>query len=145
MRIYFDTSVLVKLFVPEIDSAPYVAFVKRNRKPLFVNVIQLSELKNALALKAFRKEITRRELNGALKRIQTDFDARNLIMRSLDFGALFALVDELSARNTVKMGCRTLDVVHVAAALRTNFDHFITNDARQCELARAAGLEILEV
>ncbi len=41
------------------------------------------------------------------------------------------------------IGCRTLDVLHVATAKALDCARIFTHDTRQASLARAAGLEVL--
>lgn len=145
MRIYYDTSVLVKLFIPEIGSRKYAEFVRKNKKPLLINIFQETELKNAFALKAFRKEIVKKELNGIMKQIENDFNTQTLIRQPLEFGQLFALINELSGKHTISIGCRTLDIIHVAAASLLGFDKILTNDSRQKELAKKIGIKVANI
>jgi hypothetical protein len=42
----------------------------------------------------------------------------------------------------MKLGCRTLDVLHVACACELAADHFLSFDQRQKTLARKAGLNV---
>ena len=49
---------------------------------------------------------------------------------------------ELSARHTVRLGCRLLDLLHVAAALELGAPEFLTFDAGQRALAEAESLVI---
>ena len=44
----------------------------------------------------------------------------------------------------MKIGTRTLDVMHVACACETQANAFISFDERQCSLAKLAGLQVLE-
>jgi predicted nucleic acid-binding protein len=47
--------------------------------------------------------------------------------------------------HTPSLGCRTLDVLHVASALELAKTGFLTFDTRQRKLARAAGLRLVEL
>jgi len=51
----------------------------------------------------------------------------------------------LVERHTEKIGCRTLDVMHVASAMEFGANRFISGDQRQIKLARAAGLKVVPV
>ena len=44
--------------------------------------------------------------------------------------------------HSATLGCRTLDIIHVAAALVIGAREFITFDGRQAALARQAGLTV---
>jgi len=50
---------------------------------------------------------------------------------------------ELSRVHTPALGCRSLDVLHVASALELGLRTFVTFDQRQQKLARAAGLKLM--
>jgi predicted nucleic acid-binding protein len=51
----------------------------------------------------------------------------------------------LSEASTVKTGCRTLDVLHIAIAVKWGCEWFATADERQLKAARMAGLKLLEL
>jgi hypothetical protein len=48
---------------------------------------------------------------------------------------------EISRAHTAALGCRTLDVLHVATALELGLRVFVTFDRRQRQLAKATGLK----
>ena len=50
---------------------------------------------------------------------------------------------EISRAHTATVGCRSLDVLHVATALELGLRTFVTFDRRQQQLARVAGLKVL--
>jgi predicted nucleic acid-binding protein len=50
---------------------------------------------------------------------------------------------ELSRKHTPKLGCRSLDVLHVASAIELNLRYFVTFDLRQQQLAKAVGLKLI--
>jgi predicted nucleic acid-binding protein len=43
---------------------------------------------------------------------------------------------------TPRLGCRTMDILHVACAVEIGASAFLTFDKRQAELARFAGLDV---
>lgn len=49
---------------------------------------------------------------------------------------------ELSRIHTPQLGTRTLDTLHVAAALELKAERFWTFDDRQAKLAKAVGLKL---
>ena len=57
MEAYADTSVLAKLYVAEPNSADAIALVKKHAPPLPIVLLHEIELRNALRLKVFRKEM----------------------------------------------------------------------------------------
>jgi len=50
--------------------------------------------------------------------------------------------DELSASHSAILGCRTLDIIHVAAAIVLGAKEFVTFDGRQGAMAKQAGLTV---
>jgi len=48
------------------------------------------------------------------------------------------------SRHSMKLGTRTLDVMHVACACELQADMFVSFDERQRSLAKTAGLQVLE-
>ena len=54
--------------------------------------------------------------------------------------ATFVTCERLARRHVAKLGVRTLDSLHVAAALELQADRFWTFDQRQARLAEAEGL-----
>lgn len=54
----------------------------------------------------------------------------------------FELCAQLARQYVSRLGSRTLDTLHVAAALELKVERFWTFDERQAKLARAAGLKV---
>jgi predicted nucleic acid-binding protein len=52
---------------------------------------------------------------------------------------------ELSQTYTPSLGTRSLDALHVACAVELNLRQFLTFDARQQQLAQAAGLKTIRI
>jgi predicted nucleic acid-binding protein len=50
--------------------------------------------------------------------------------------------DAPSKRHTIKSGCRSFDLLHVATALHLAAKEFLTFDEKQGKLAAAAGLAV---
>ena len=98
------------------------------------------ELRNALNLAVFQKRLTPVEVQSAWQEVENDCAAGLLLAR----GGLWhrAVVEaEASALNaTPVVGCRTLDVLHAAAAKLMGVSEFCTFDTRQSNLAGRVGL-----
>ena len=58
----------------------------------------------------------------------------------VDWVYLWEVVLSYSTEYTKRIGCRTLDIMHVAAAKTMNYKEFYTNDMRQNDLAEAIGI-----
>ena len=143
MTIYLDSSALAKLYVIEEDSAAVARFVTRRRKSLPVSLLHELELKNGLRLKAFRREAHRNAIGAALRHLDEDFASGILIRPPLDWPEVFEAAGLLSDRYAATLGCRPLDLLHVASAKILKAQGFLTFDKRQATLARKAGLKLV--
>jgi predicted nucleic acid-binding protein len=138
--IYLDTSALIKLYLLEPGSGAVHQAVVGQDEPLPVWELQEMELANALRLKAFRKEIGVKDVEAQLALFARRKERGFYFFPDLDRGELFGVFMRLSAENTAKLGCRTLDILHVACARLLDPRLFLTADSRQHELAGKAGL-----
>lgn len=140
MRTYFDTSCLVKLYIPESGSSRVVERVVADGKALLFTPLHETELRNALALKAFRNEISREQLGAVLLKIDHDILRGRLNRPRIDWTETYSRANQMSLLFTIENGCRTLDILHVALASVLSCQLFITNDDRQRVLAESAGM-----
>ena len=58
-------------------------------------------------------------------------------------GSLSEQAQQLSKQHAARIGCRTLDILHVAFALEIASAFFVSFDRRQRQLAKAVGLKVL--
>ena len=98
-----------------------------------------AELTNAIKLRVFRREITVAQAQAALERLAAHI-ATGVFQATPVPAAVYDLARQLSRKHTATLGTRTLDILHVAAALVLHADSFYTFDRAQAQLARAAGL-----
>lgn len=143
MRVYLDSSAIVKLYVPEADSATVAAYVRTLKEPLPFSHLHEIEVKNALRLKVFRKEALSRAVLKSIRTIDKDMGLQILKRPELNWVDVFRRADELSKRFSPRSGSRSLDLLHVASCLLIPSRDFLTFDARQASVARKAGLHIV--
>src|SRR5436190_451689 len=86
-----------------------------------------------------RRSVARRP-DASLNMILADLAGGVLVAASPALGAIMTEAERLSALHTETLGTRSLDVLHVAAALVLGLKELLTFDARQAALARATGL-----
>src|SRR5207302_11395481 len=110
--------------------------------PVFLTSLGELELTNAIALRAFRKELTRSQVKQALTLFHRDISSGVYFLKPLA-STVFDRALQLVRKRTVKLGTRTLDVLHVASALDLHIRAFYTFDRRQTGLAKAVGLRVL--
>ena len=141
--VYFDTGVLAKLYCTEPDSAQAVELVQRYAPPFPFTHWQELEIKTAFRLKVFRREMSVRELRNGLRNLEVDIEQNVWLRPECDLTAVLHEAERLSARYAAALGCRTLDILHVAAARVLRIQDFVTLDVRQGKLARKAGLRVV--
>lgn len=138
--IYVDTSIIVKLYVREALSPEAATWVRENNEALPLTPFHDLELRNALHLKEFRKEMGAEESAMILRRFH-DHELQGVYYRpACDWAEVFETSLHLSDKHTGRLGCRSLDILHVASALAMGANRFLTLDTRQAELAGLAGL-----
>jgi predicted nucleic acid-binding protein len=141
--IYVDPSALLKLYLKEPDSRAMTVWRARIGAPLLVTHHGRVELINGIGLAAHRGFITRQMFDSALAALDDDFSQGRYSQADLLWRATLKRAGELSREFTRTLGCRSLDVLHVASAVELGLKHFVTFDLRQQKLARAAALKLI--
>jgi predicted nucleic acid-binding protein len=137
---YADTSFLVSLYVQDSFSARAQAWLSAHPANLPLTEFGRSELRNAINRLVFTKALTQTEADAAWQTVETDIAQGRIEPVSVAWPAIFARAEELSSKHTAQLGARTLDVLHVAAAVELGVSEFVGFDSRQGELAEAANL-----
>ena len=140
MRAYADAGFLCSLYALDRHTPRAAARMKRQALPLPHTWLHQLELRNALRLRVFRGEITASQRDASLNMILADLAGGVLAAASPALAAIMTEAERLSALHTETLGTRSLDVLHVAAALVLGLKELLTFDARQAALARASGL-----
>ena len=145
MNSYADTSFLVSLYGRDVNSRRAIAFAEAHHPVFMVTPFGEMEFTSIVyAVVARPKGWTVREARA----IEENFthDLQTGIWRWEDLPSeSWARARELARRYAPSMGCRALDVLHVASALALAGDDFYTFDRDQAKLARAAGLHVLGI
>jgi len=139
--LYTDTSFLVSLYVPDANSSAAAASVRLLRSPLVLTPLGEFEFANSLALRVFRKELTAAQAASVLAHFRQDITAGILRLGPFPL-AVFERATHLSLKHSAHLGTRTLDLLHVAAALSLGARCFYTFDRTQAKLARLLGLRV---
>jgi predicted nucleic acid-binding protein len=142
MDAYFDSAIIVKLYVKEATSPDAIRLVGAYAAAYVLTQWQELEVKNAIRLKAFRVEITAAEMNQSIAAFEQDVATGRWQRPAYTAAIIEQKAEDLSARYSAVIGCRTLDIVHVAAALVLGAKEFVTFDVRQGALAKKIGLTV---
>lgn len=143
MSAYADTGALVSLYVEDIFSSSATRWLG-GRGDLALTPLHRAEFANALALGVFRRVWTPAASRAVQSRFHEDQGTGRFELQPWPDDAWLAAA-ELSHRYSVHLGVRTLDALHVAAALALDCEIFVSFDLRQRRLALAAGLELCPV
>jgi predicted nucleic acid-binding protein len=101
------------------------------------------EVLNGICLAAFRRAISAVALADALASFEEDLAEGRYAQADVLWRATLRRAREIARQHTPAIGCRSLDVLHVATALELGLRSFVTFDRRQRQVARTAGLRLL--
>jgi predicted nucleic acid-binding protein len=140
---YLDTGCLVKLYYPEPDSTQVIALIQG--KPVCYTPLHELEFVNALQLKSFFNNATPQQVAAARSLVEADLKSGVLVSAGGDWPDIFREAVKLAGQHTGTVGCRSLDILHCAAAKVLVATAFISTDTRQKKLAAAMGLNLLPI
>ncbi len=143
MTAYLDSSALIKLYVAERGSNAVARYVVGLTQPIPFSHLHELEIENSLRLKVFRREASRRTVFKCIAMLRQDLASGVLHRPMLNWPDVFHRAAELSQRHSIKLGCRSLDLLHVASALLLDLQRFLTYDDRQASLVSKVGLDLV--
>jgi predicted nucleic acid-binding protein len=127
MAHYIDTSALAKLVVAEPETAALLAWIREAERDLVTC------------------DLSRTELMRAVRRVDEDRapDAR-AVLDTVTITKITTALTETAGRLD-PLGLRSLDAIHLAAALdlQDDLDGMVVYDARLGEAARANGVRVI--
>ena len=144
MAVYFDTGLVMKLFVKEANSPQVIALAAALGEALIFSDFQQAELITALHCKVGRKEITAADASAVEARIRSEIKAGVLAWHEPAWKRIFTRTTQLAQSHAATTLCRTLDAMHVSIALASGAQRIATLDQRQASLATLAGLTVVQ-
>lgn len=145
MKLYIDSSVLVKLYYPEPESKVFSEWIIKQKQAILFTQFHELEIINAFSLKVFRNEITVENFNAFRDIIEKDKAAGILEVINPDWSEVLMESLKILKRSNHTIGTRSLDIIHVASADTLNCDTFLTNDKRQLNAALGIGLNVMDM
>ena len=131
MALYVDTSALLKRYVRERDSDVAVTLMEADPVLITSRLTEIEVRRNLARL------LDPESAQAAKRQFNDDLDAFALV--SLD-----ATTCSEAARIAEQTLCRSLDAIHLSAALRAgSTTTLLTFDARQAQAARSLGLAVI--
>jgi predicted nucleic acid-binding protein len=132
--IFLDTSAFAKLYVEEAGSAE-IAALAREAERLVVSAIVLPETLSALRRLVHEGKIE--EGDYILIKERLCHDIARIEVASISDEAIGKAIGAIE-----RSQIRTLDALHIGAAIVAKVSLFITADMRQAEAAAESGLEV---
>jgi len=141
---YWDSSALAKLYLTEPDSLVFQTIADR---PATLRTSPLGQFETILTIR-------RLEANGRLDSRKAEHLADELLIdlsdgtvelitSDFDIHAEFQHVLQTCFQRPQPIAIRTLDALHLAAALSANETEFVSNDTRQRAAGVALGMTVL--
>jgi predicted nucleic acid-binding protein len=140
LKSYIDTSFLASLYLLDANSKQAIAAISESATMIITPLCEI-EFLTAVEQRVFWKEINQSEAYQAYHAFQSDIQDGIFHMHPLSTSVL-EKAKQISKKQTSQLGCRTLDILHVASALICKASVFFTFDVKQEKLAKAAGLTV---
>jgi predicted nucleic acid-binding protein len=148
VNVYPDTSFLCALYRRQDNTENAIACRTSLKEALPVTALVLFEFRQSVRFQAYlrrqdaRKGYGEKEASKMLADLQADIDGGLVEIVPADWAKVVSRAERLSAQHTIKSGHRGFDILHVATALELEAKEFLTFDAQQSALAKAAGLKV---
>ncbi len=140
--IYADTSFLVSLYIDEEQTETVRKYTAKAEAGLAFTPFHRLELRTALRLRIFRRELSQNSLKRLFQLIDNDLQEGTLQHLSLNWNDTMREAEEIADTHLIQVGARSGDLLHVASAVVLGATEFCTFDQRQTELAKRAGLKV---
>jgi predicted nucleic acid-binding protein len=139
---YPDTSFVLSLYLLDVHSGKAAAYLARRNRPLAVTALLAFELEQAIEHAMFRKAVAPAQGHQAIRDWQADLSSGAVEIAGTDWPQAFEEARRIARLRTATEGYRSLDILHVAAALVSEAEELLTFDERQRKLAQAEGLKV---
>jgi len=141
---YWDTSVLLKLFVEERDSAFYTALIEEAGAIIHTSELSRPELLRALWGKRLEGAIRRGAEERLMHRFESEVEKRRIILVSIgpEIQRQFEVVLKVCYTQRRPILVRTLDALHLASALASKTTQIVCSDMRMREAAGALQMDV---
>ena len=142
MVAFADTGFIASLYLKESTSAPARAAIQAAPVVLPLTPLAMLELRNAFNRAVQRRRITAAERDALWQDVEADIASGFLVPTPVASDELHKKARQLSDRHTPTLGTRSLDLLHIAAALGLGAREFFSFDDRQRKAADSEGLKV---
>ena len=141
MKAYADTSFLVSLYLLDAHTAKANAWMKRLAAPLPFTPLHRHELRNAIRLAVWRKELDAAQRREILRLNELDLKEGFLAHQPVAWNEAFREAERIGETQTEATGLRATDLLHLGIASVLEATEFLSFDATQRKAAAGAGLK----
>jgi hypothetical protein len=139
---FADTGFVASLYLKESTSARARAAIQAAPVSFPLTPLVILELRNAFNRSVHRKLITTIQRDALWEDVEADIASGFLVPTPIASDELHLTARLLSDRHTPTLGTRSLDLLHIAAALVLQAEEFFSFDARQRKAAASEGLKV---
>jgi predicted nucleic acid-binding protein len=137
LNVFFDSSALAKRYIEEAGS-DRVQDILSSATSLTVSVLCILEIVSALCRRRREKRLSQRQYISAKQALFADIEDLSVV--NLTDQVIVRAIEILE-----RWPLRSSDSIHVASAAEWSAQLFVSADERQCEAARAYGLQVEEL
>ena len=143
--VYWDTSALLKLYVPEPDSACFLNLIAKSSEPVATSAIASAEVLCAVYRKEAAGDLKVGGARLSFRRFLADCKAGRIVQIPYGDDVTTAAEDivQLALLRPKPIMIRALDAIHVASAMVMRATVVVTTDARMREVALLTKLQAL--
>ena len=142
MVAFADTGFIASLYLKESTSAEARAIVQAAPVVLPLTPLAMLELRNAFNRSVQRQRITTAQRDALWQDVEADIASGFLVPTPVASNELHEKARQLSDRYTPTLGTRSLDLLHIAAALVLGAKEFFSFDDKQRKAAAGEGLKV---
>jgi len=141
LKTYADTSFLVSLYLVDDHSDTANAWMKHRSDPLPLTPFHRHELRSAIRLAVWRKQIDIGQQRQIFRLMEDDLKAGFLKHQPLAWNDAFREAEGIGEAQAEQTGVRAADLLHIAIAFVLDAGEFLTFDMAQRKAAIRAGLK----
>jgi predicted nucleic acid-binding protein len=148
MSAFADTSFLFAFHFRQRNSEKAVEWRAAWTEPPLVSALVAFEFTQAVRFEVFlrtkdhTKGCSEIEGLGVLAQFESHLELGTFKVVEPDVADVLRQASRLSEKHTIREGCRSFDILHVATALSLGAREFLTFDAGQRTLAKVEGLHV---
>ena len=142
MKLFFDTSALIKFFHQEEGTQEVTRLITSEENEIWVSELVRIEFISALSRRIINNEITEDKLNEAI----SGFDEQIVWFNVEPLGhAIMTEAESLIRKFAKTQGIRTLDALHLAtfSLISGNDWLFVASDKTLCDIVQSMGFKTI--